>query len=149
MSQALLRRAFSLIPTHGFTRKTLALSSPNAPLSETAVSALFGQGDEAPKTLIRAWMEEGRRHMSLREGPVIPSSEDHKGPGTAAPRAFVMEDVLLKRLDWNVPVLPHLKDVSASVKQNEYAVVNILLYGEPLIGLCVILYFLDSIRTPS
>ncbi|KAF9520865.1 hypothetical protein BS47DRAFT_1286636 [Hydnum rufescens UP504] len=91
MSRALLRRAFPLIPTHGFTRKTLALSFPNAPLSETAVSALFGQGDEAPKTLIRAWMEEGRRQMSVRESP----------------------DVLLKRLDWNIPVLPHLKDAFA------------------------------------
>jgi len=119
MSQALLRRAFPLISTHGFTRKTLALSSPNAPLSETAVSALFGKGDEAPRTLIRAWMEEGRRQMCVMDGRVI-SSDGHRatGSGTGASAstthdALMMEDVLLKRLDWNVPVLPHLKDAFA------------------------------------
>ena len=99
---AILRRVFPQIPTHGFTRRAIAHSVPGdaTPLSETAISALFGPGDAAQRTLIRAWLNEGRMHMST----ATPST-------TSKSVCIFMEDVLLKRLEWNEPVLPHLKDV--------------------------------------
>lgn len=104
-TQTILRHAFTHIPTYGFTRQSLALASASVSptgtrLGDTAISALFGAGSEAEKTLLKAWMEEGRMRMcELGEG---------KGKG----RAVQMEDVLQRRLEWNEPVLDHLKDVS-------------------------------------
>ncbi len=103
-AQALLKRAVKLVPTHGFTRETLALSTVSdgkeSRLSQTAISALFGPGDEATKTLIRAWMEQGREDMKCV------ASQSDKVPD--------MQDVLLRRLRWNESTLPHLKDVSTT-----------------------------------
>ncbi len=103
-AQALLKRAVKLVPTHGFTRETLALSTVSdgkeSRLSQTAISALFGPGDEATKTLIRAWMEQGREDMKCV------ASHSDKVPD--------MQDVLLRRLRWNESTLPHLKDVSTT-----------------------------------
>lgn len=101
-AEAILRQAFNQISTYGFTRRAIAHSIPNSatPLSETAISALFGPGDAAQRTLIRAWLNEGRMHMSTAT-PSASSKSD----------AISMEDALLKRLEWNEPVLPHLKDV--------------------------------------
>ena len=65
----LLRHAVSLVPVYGFTRQALgaaALNLPRAhgePLTESAITALFGPGDEARKTLAWAWLEEGRNSM--------------------------------------------------------------------------------------
>ncbi|KAF5391589.1 hypothetical protein D9757_002540 [Collybiopsis confluens] len=64
----LLSKASLLIKTHGFTREALARSvlgfeGHTEPLSDTAVSSLFGRGDEARKTLIQAWLDEGRLEM--------------------------------------------------------------------------------------
>lgn len=97
-TRQLLRAAFPLIRTHGFTRKTLsvaALSLPRPsehPLSDTAINALFGEGEEAPRTLLNAWLVEGRRNM---EG-----SEDKSVGG-----------LLKYRLRWNEPVLQFLPEV--------------------------------------
>lgn len=106
-AEAILRRAFTKIPIHGFTRNAIALASTSEksvmPLSETAISALFGAGNEANRTLIRAWMKEGRVHMNT------PSVSTPNLASSA--RGSTMEQVLLRRLQWNEPVLEHLKDV--------------------------------------
>ncbi|KAG6891376.1 hypothetical protein C0992_008087 [Termitomyces sp. T32_za158] len=104
MSRAsrLLRLSVPLVRTHGFTREALArsvldLPSPEAhsqPLSDTAVSALFGSGDLARKTLIRAWLDDGIRHMQSR------------------PARSTLRDVLRARLEYNEPVLHHLPEVN-------------------------------------
>lgn len=108
--ESILRRAFLNIPTHGFTRNAIALASISEksprPLSETAISALFGAGDEANRTLIRAWMQEGRTQMNSSS---LPASNP-----SGSPRVSTMEQVLLRRLQWNEPVLEHLKDVRPS-----------------------------------
>jgi hypothetical protein len=94
----LLKLAVPLVQQHGFTRtalarSVLALPEPHAaPLPESIVTTLFGEGDTARRTLISAWLEEGRTHMC--SVPV----EDVKG-------------ALLARLEYNVPVLEHLPEV--------------------------------------
>ena len=112
-AKAILKRAVKLVPTHGFTRETLALSEISdaadgrgSPLSETAVSALFGPGHEATKTLIKAWMDEGREDMKLavNESAQVPD----------------IQSVLLRRLRWNERALPHLKDVSVGWNYHFY-----------------------------
>jgi ubiquinone biosynthesis protein COQ9 len=93
-----LRLATPLVQHHGFTRTALArsvlgLPKPHAePLSDSAVTVLFGEGDAARKTLINAWLDEGREYM--RAVPV-----------DGVKRA------LLSRLEYNVPVLRHLPEV--------------------------------------
>ena len=95
----LLKLALPLVQHHGFTRTTLArsvldLPKPHTePLSDSAVTTLFGEGDAARLTLIDAWLDEGLAHM--RSVPV----DGIKG-------------VLLARLEYNVPVLEHLPEVS-------------------------------------
>jgi ubiquinone biosynthesis protein COQ9 len=72
----------------------LALPDPRSELlSDSAVTTLFGEGDTARRTLIRAWLDEGRAHM--RSVPV----DGVKG-------------ALLVRLEYNLPVLEHLIEVS-------------------------------------
>lgn len=107
-AQTILRCAFTHIPTHGFTRRAIALSMPGSAtqLSETAISALFGAGDNADRTLIRAWLEEGRAQMN----PVAPHNGESSSTAGSTSSA-TMEEVLLRRLKWNEPVLHHLKDV--------------------------------------
>lgn len=93
-----MKLAVPLVKQHGFTRTALArtvlaLPEPHAaPLPDSAVTTLFGEGDTARRTLISAWLEQGRTHM--RSVPV----EDVKG-------------ALLSRLEYNVPVLEHLPEV--------------------------------------
>ena len=97
-TQQLLKCAFPLIRTHGFTRQALsqaALSLPKPsekPLSDTAVSALFGDGEEARRTLLNAWLAEGRKDME--------KSDDRSISG-----------LLKYRLRWNEPVLQYLPEV--------------------------------------
>ncbi|KAI0255026.1 hypothetical protein BJV78DRAFT_1180641 [Lactifluus subvellereus] len=98
----LLKLAVPLVQQHGFTRtalahSVLALPEPRSePLSDTAVTTLFGEGDTARRTLIRAWLDEGRAHM--RSVPV----DGVKG-------------ALLVRLEYNLPVLDHLMEAFALV----------------------------------
>ncbi|KAJ3496015.1 hypothetical protein NLJ89_g10541 [Agrocybe chaxingu] len=94
-STRLLKLALPLVQTHGFTREALArsvLSLPpseahSEPLSDTAVSALFGHGDAARRTLIDAWLKDGRS-PTLRE-------------------------VLRARLEYNEPVVSLLPEAFA------------------------------------
>lgn len=112
-SARLLQLSLPLVETYGFSREALARSvlclgtdsgqSPNptpaekthaAPLSDTAVSALFGSGDKARRTLVEGWLEEGLRRMVSR------SSE-----------SVSVRDALRARLEYNEPVLGHLPEV--------------------------------------
>lgn len=93
-----MKLAIPLVQSHGFTRTTLArsvlaLPKPHAePLSDSAVTTLFGEGDTARRTLINVWFDEGRTHMG--SSPV----DGVKG-------------ALHARLEYNVPVLGHLPEV--------------------------------------
>lgn len=108
MRNALLKHAIPLVRKHGFTRQTLSLAAlslptPHAePLPETAVSALFGPGDEARETLIQAWLEEGIHQMGKRAR--VDAEEKVKG-------GVSVRDALRERLAWNEPVLAHLPEV--------------------------------------
>jgi ubiquinone biosynthesis protein COQ9 len=90
-----------LVPKHGFTRQALALSvlslsqKHTEPLSETAVTALFGEGDEARRLLVRHWLEDARQRMK----------EVAEGTKPA------MLDLLKARLKMNEDVLPYLPEV--------------------------------------
>jgi len=97
---ALLKLALPLVKTHGFSREALSrsvlsLPEPHAePLSDTAVSALFGAGDEARRTLVNAWLDDSRSQMKSAPTPVL-------------------KEVLGFRLRCNEPVLPYLPEAFA------------------------------------
>jgi ubiquinone biosynthesis protein COQ9 len=96
----LLRLTLPLVRTHSFTREALSrsvLSLPKPhtqPLNETAVTALFGSGDDARRTLMHAWLEQGRAEMK-------------NAPSTS------LKDILRHRLRYNEPVLHLLPEVIA------------------------------------
>ncbi|KAG5646995.1 hypothetical protein DXG03_001719 [Asterophora parasitica] len=104
-SARLLKLAVPLVNTHGFTREALArsvLTLPGKeahaePLSDTAVSALFGKGDIARRTLIRAWLDSGIRHMQ------------------SSPPGATLKQVLRARLEFNEPVLHLLPEAFATL----------------------------------
>jgi ubiquinone biosynthesis protein COQ9 len=102
-SAALLQRAFTLVPAHGFTRQTLALAGSStasaAPLTDTSITALFGPGDDARRAFIQAWLDDATK-QSISETPaaVVP-------PSTAA-----LKQALASRLHANTPVLHHLSE---------------------------------------
>ena len=60
------------------------------------MSALFGEGDDARRTLISAWLDEGRAEM-------------HNSPTTT------IKDVLGTRLRYNEPVLDLLPEVQSLI----------------------------------
>ncbi|OJT02465.1 hypothetical protein TRAPUB_7032 [Trametes pubescens] len=97
----LLRLAVPLVKTHGFTREALAQSAlrlpepHKEPLSEAAVTSIFGSGDDARRTLIQAWMEAAVLNMKSKSTP--PS----------------LLELLESRLKWNEPVLGHLPEAFA------------------------------------
>lgn len=98
----LLRLALPLVRTHGFTREALAqsvlsLPQPHAePLNDSAVSALFGNGEDARRTLVDAWLTEGR--VQMKNAP-----------------ATTMRDVLGYRLSYNEAVLGLLPEVRSLI----------------------------------
>ncbi|KAG8954384.1 hypothetical protein FRC04_011710 [Tulasnella sp. 424] len=100
-ASAILKRAFPLIPTHGFTRTCIAEASA---LSDTAITALFGKDDEAERVLVDAWLTEGVKSM-----PVAPASS------TGQPQPFhtQLKTSLGWRLRYNEPVLKHLPEAFA------------------------------------
>lgn len=75
----------------------LSLPTHTSALPDTAISCLFGEGDDARKTLIRAWMDDARENM--KAGGSIKMN---------------MRDVLQARLKWNEPVLQYLPEVCKS-----------------------------------
>ncbi|TFY53277.1 hypothetical protein EVG20_g10191 [Dentipellis fragilis] len=108
MRARLLQLALPLVKEHGFTRETLArsvlaLPEPRAePLTDSAVSALFGEGDNARRTLIQAWLEEGRVRMRTP----VPSAKD----------------ALRGRLRYNEPALAHLPEAFALLASPKYGI---------------------------
>ncbi|KAJ3888302.1 hypothetical protein GG344DRAFT_90019 [Lentinula edodes] len=104
----LLKIATSLVPTYGFTRETLSRSvlelpkdrAHSEPLSENAVSSLFGSGDYAKKTLIEAWLSEGITQMASAPSPSL-------------------GHVLHARLSYNEPVLHYLPEAFALLASPE------------------------------
>ncbi|KAF5326702.1 hypothetical protein D9619_004492 [Psilocybe cf. subviscida] len=112
-SAQLLKLALPLVKTHGFTREALARSvlslppserSYTEPLSDSAVTALFGKGDQAKRTLIDAWMQDGLRHMA--------------GSAVATGNAPSLKDAFRARLKYNEDVLSHLPAAYALLATN-------------------------------
>lgn len=114
----LLKLALPLVRTHGFTREALSrsvLSLPanevhTEPLSDTAVSALFGHGDDARRTLIKAWLGDGLRHMGSIPGVERPATLPLDSETGTEKKASV-RDALRARLEYNEPVLSYLPEV--------------------------------------
>ena len=80
----------------------LHLPRPHAePLSESAITALFGAGDKARKNLVWAWLEEGRRCMKGLDDATENTQR----------MAIPVEVSLRRRLQWNEPVLDKLPEV--------------------------------------
>ncbi|KAG1762704.1 hypothetical protein EDD22DRAFT_1043092 [Suillus occidentalis] len=98
----LLKLALPLIRTHGFTRDALSLSvlslpTPLAhPLPDPSVTALFGPGDDARRTLVHAWLDDARRRM--KEEAV-----ENMGIGDHLPEAFAL---LASSSPLPLPLLP-------------------------------------------
>ncbi|KAL0955049.1 hypothetical protein HGRIS_003967 [Hohenbuehelia grisea] len=116
-STQLLRLALPLVKIHGFTRVALAesvLSLPtsnssakhSSPLSETAVSALFGHGDDARRTLIEAWLAEGLSHMRS-------AAASGTGTGATSQPQPSLRTLLQERLNYNEPVIHHIPEAFA------------------------------------
>lgn len=110
----LLRSAVPLVKDYGFTREALARSvlTPNnqpslkahdEPLSDEAVSTLFGQGDDARRTLIRAWLDEGLNSMRVQRDHSV--QQQPSGPSP------LLRQVLHARLAYNEPALGHIPEV--------------------------------------
>ncbi|KAF9533882.1 hypothetical protein CPB83DRAFT_866768 [Crepidotus variabilis] len=106
-STRLLKYAVPLVSTLGFTREALArsvLSLPSSetakghsePLSDSAVTALFGPEDEARRLLVNAWLQEGLEHMR-RTARITSTSRD----------------LLVARLQYNEPILSQLPQAFA------------------------------------
>jgi len=99
--KVLLQLALPLVKTHGFTRTALsraALDLPRPheePLPDLAVTALFGRGDDARRTLVHAWLDDARCRMR------------QDGRDTSTPS---MRDVLHARMRMNEPVLEYLPE---------------------------------------
>jgi len=122
-SARLLKLALPLVRTHGFTREALSrsvLSLPanevhTEPLSDTAVSALFGRGDDARRTLIEVWLGDGLRHMGSIPGVERPATPllASETPPTVTERKVRVRDVLRARLEYNEPALAYLPEAFA------------------------------------
>lgn len=83
----------------------LHLPRPHAePLSEGAITALFGAGDKARKNLAWAWLEEGRRRMKGLEDATENTQR----------MAIPVEVSLRRRLQWNEPVVDKLPEVGGA-----------------------------------
>ncbi|KAJ8519046.1 hypothetical protein ONZ45_g3948 [Pleurotus djamor] len=115
-SVQLLKLALPLIPKYGFTRTALAESAlylPSTaerpqpePLSDTSMSALFGEGDAARRALINAWLAQGISCMSRERD----AASDESKP---AQNLRTVRELLQARLAYNEPVLAHLPEAFA------------------------------------
>jgi len=110
----LLCSALPLVKTYGFTREALArsvldLHHHKEPLSDRALSSLFGHGDDARRTLIQAWLDEGTR--SIREmGERHQEQQPQQGHNATS---LTLSQVLHARLTYNEPVLPYIPQAFA------------------------------------
>ncbi len=121
----LLRSAVPLVKDYGFTREALArsvltnndasLKEHKEPLSEDALDALFGPGNDARRTLIHAWLDEGLdriREMGrqTRERQTLNGKLD-----TTTTHFITLRQVLHARLAYNEPALPYILEVTLSL----------------------------------
>lgn len=73
-----------MVQTYGFTRAALShsvfcLPRPHSEqLSESALTALFGNGNDARKTLINAWLDDARTQMKASPEPTIKAALSHR-----------------------------------------------------------------------
>jgi len=112
-SLRLLRIALGLVETHGFTRDALANSvlrlphpeTHSVPLSDVAISSLFGQGETPEHALINLFFDDGLEQMKNR-AQMLSESEQ---------RVPTIKELLEERLKFNEPVLDHLPDAFASL----------------------------------
>jgi len=97
---AILKDAVTLVPTLGFTRTAMSQAAANVcsnqELPNRSIDHIFGRGDDARKTLIRAWLDKGREAMAV--------------PNAAGVN---VKDSLQRRLEWNTPVLDKLPEAFA------------------------------------
>ena len=106
---------------HGFSRDALAqsvlhLPKPHEqPLSDAAVTSLFGDGDDARRTMIKGWMALARENM--------------RAAAAASSTPPTLRDVLGKRLQLNEEVLPHLSEVSGAHMHAPSVASSILVVG--------------------
>lgn len=122
-STRLLRLALPLVKTHGFTRGALAQSvlhlpppeTHTAPLSDAAISALFGHGTKAERSLVDFFFDEGIEHMKSR----AQMFSDSLG------RAPSVKEVLEERLKFNESVLEHLSDAFALLASSSSSVARL------------------------
>ncbi|KAG8834031.1 hypothetical protein FRC17_009669 [Serendipita sp. 399] len=101
LRSVILKNAVKLVPSHGFTRAGLAQATLNVskgdPFPDRTLDILFGPGEEARKTLIRAWLDEGINAMGPHDGEVN----------------MTVRDALHQRLEWNTPVIDKLPEAYA------------------------------------
>ncbi|KAI9635983.1 uncharacterized protein MKK02DRAFT_44682 [Dioszegia hungarica] len=74
----ILTHSLPLLPTHSFTRQTLALALSRLPsdhpdhrvepIPDSVLDTLFGDGRAAPKALVQRWEEEGIEPMEAESG---------------------------------------------------------------------------------
>ncbi|KAI0749696.1 hypothetical protein C8Q80DRAFT_1163468 [Daedaleopsis nitida] len=105
LQKQLLQLAVPLVRTYGFSREALAqsvlhLPKPHEkPLSDAAVTSLFGHGDDARRTLINGWLDHAREEM--------------KSSSSVCSTPVPLKEVLETRLRANEPVLHLLPEAFA------------------------------------
>ncbi|KXN86062.1 Ubiquinone biosynthesis protein coq9, mitochondrial [Leucoagaricus sp. SymC.cos] len=112
----LLQLAIPLVKSHGFTRDALAQSvlhlpppeTHTSPLSDSAISALFGSGIKAEYSLINFFFDEGLERMRARAEALSASQE----------RALSVKELFGERLRHNEPVLEHLSEAFTILASN-------------------------------
>lgn len=122
-STRLLKIALPLVRKHGFTRDALALSvlhlpppeTHSSPLSDAAVSSLFGQGSKAEHSLINYFFDEGMERMRSKAQAVAESQE----------RTPSVKELLEERLKYNEPVLGHLSDAFALLASSSASITEL------------------------
>ncbi|KAF8335158.1 hypothetical protein F5887DRAFT_1273488 [Amanita rubescens] len=115
----LLRSAVPLVKDYGFTREALArsvlahndasLKEHKEPLSEDALDALFGPGNDSRRTLIHAWLDEGLDR--IREMGRQTWEQQRQLDTTTA--TLTLGQVLHARLEYNEPALPYIPEAFA------------------------------------
>jgi ubiquinone biosynthesis protein COQ9 len=115
----LLRFAVPLVKDYGFTREALAksvlahnepsLKEHKEPLSEDALDALFGPGNDSRRTLIHAWLDEGLDR--IREMGRQTREQQRQLDTTTTTTNLTLRQVLHARLAYNEPALPYIPEV--------------------------------------
>lgn len=104
---AIIGRALPLVPKYGFTRTCLAVASAatpgEAPLSDIALTALFGEESGARSILINAWLDRGLQGIRKPSAELI-------DPASPSQLHATLKNTLTRRLDYNKPVISLLPE---------------------------------------